>query len=43
MANYQRTICHLLAMLAVAFVAGCSASGPPPVETAYSAIGGQIK
>jgi hypothetical protein len=37
-------ICCLIALLALAFVAGCSASPEPPFETvAYSAIGAQVK
>ena len=33
-----------LALLAIGCVAGCSASGPEPsFETAYSAIGAQVK
>jgi len=33
-----------LALLALVCVGGCSASGPePPFETAYSAIGAQVK
>jgi len=44
MANYRRAICVLLALLALIGVGGCSASGPePPLETAYSAIGTQVK
>ena len=44
MALYRRTLCRLLAMLALIGVGGCSASGPePPFETAYSAIGAQVK
>jgi hypothetical protein len=44
MALNRRTLCRLLAMLALIGVGGCSASGPePPFETAYSAIGAQVK
>jgi hypothetical protein len=44
MTGSQRTICRLLAMLALAGVGGCSAYSPePPFETAYSAIGAQVK
>ena len=44
MAPYQRTLCRLLAVLALVGVGGCSASEPePPFETAYSAIGAQVK
>jgi len=35
---------RFLAMLALMGVGGCTASGPePPFETAYSAIGAQVK
>jgi hypothetical protein len=44
MARYRRTICGCLALAALAGVAGCAASGPePPLETAYSAAGAQVK
>jgi hypothetical protein len=44
MARYRRTICGCLALAALAGVAGCVASGPePPFETAYSAVGAQVK
>jgi hypothetical protein len=44
MADYRRTLCRLLALLALIGVGGCSASGPePPFETAYSAVGAQVK
>jgi hypothetical protein len=44
MANCRRTLCRLLALLALAFVGGCYASGPePPFETTYSAIGAQVR
>jgi hypothetical protein len=44
MALYRRTLCRLLAMLALIGLGGCAASGPqPPFETAYSAIGAQVK
>jgi len=44
MADRRRMICRFLALLALAGVGGCSASGPePPLETAYSAIGAQVK
>jgi hypothetical protein len=43
MANSRRTLCRLLALLALAFVGRCYASGKePPFETAYSAIGAQV-
>jgi hypothetical protein len=43
-ANYRRAICVLLAMLALIGLGGCSASGPEPsFETAYSAVGAQVK
>ena len=44
MADYRRMICRFLALFALLGVVGCSASGPePPFETAYSAIGAQVK
>ena len=44
MADYRRLICGLLALLALVGVGGCSASGPEPsFETAYSAVGAQVK
>jgi hypothetical protein len=44
MANCPRTLCRLLAVLALVVVAGCAASGPEPsFETAYSAVGAQVK
>jgi hypothetical protein len=44
MANHRRMIGRLLAMLALIGVGGCSASSPEhPFETAYSAIGTQVK
>jgi hypothetical protein len=44
MAGYRRTICRFLTLLALIGVGGCSASGPQlPFETAYSAIGAQVK
>ena len=41
----RRTLCCVLAVVALASVAGCSASGPePPFEmAAYSGIGAQVK
>jgi hypothetical protein len=37
-------ICFFLAVLALAGISGCSASGPEsPFETAYSAFGAQVK
>ena len=37
-------MCNVLALLAFIGVAGCSASGPEPAfETAYSAVGEQVK
>jgi hypothetical protein len=44
MVNYQQSICRLLALLVLVGVGGCSASGSEPqFETAYSAIGAQLK
>jgi hypothetical protein len=44
MARSRRTICFFLGVLALACISGCSASGPEPrLETAYSAIGAQVK
>jgi hypothetical protein len=44
MAEFWRVICCLFAMLALIDVGGCSSSGPQPaLETAYSAIGAQVK
>jgi hypothetical protein len=44
MVRYRTTLCSLLALLALVGVGGCSASGPEPTfETAYSAIGAQVK
>jgi hypothetical protein len=44
MAHYRQTICRVLAVLALIGVGGCSASGPEPAfDTAYSAIGAQVK
>jgi hypothetical protein len=44
MASYWRTLCRLLALLLVVGVSGCSASGPEPtLDTAYSAVGAQVK
>jgi hypothetical protein len=43
MANCRRTLCRLLGLLALLGVGGCSASGPATFETAYSAIGAQVK
>jgi hypothetical protein len=40
--DFQRAICSLVALLAIASVAGCSASEPQFAAT-YSAIGAQIK
>jgi hypothetical protein len=44
MADDRRAICVLLILLAVLGVAGCCPpwSGPP-FETAYSAVGAQVK
>jgi hypothetical protein len=37
-------ICRFLAVLALVGIGGCSASGPEPAfETAYSAVGAQVK
>ena len=44
MARYRRTICRLLALFALVYVGGCSASGPERAyQTAYSAVGVQVK
>jgi hypothetical protein len=44
MPNYCSTICRFFALLALIGIGGCSASGAePPFETAYSAIGVQVK
>ncbi len=44
MSFHRLTICVLLALLALIGVGGCSASGPEPsFETAYSAVGAQVK
>jgi hypothetical protein len=44
MADYRGMICPFLALLALIGVGGCSASGlEPRMETAYSAIGAQVK
>jgi hypothetical protein len=44
MANYRRAMSWFLTVLALASVGGCEASGPQiPFETAYSAIGAQVK
>jgi hypothetical protein len=44
MTQCRRTICRLLALLALVGVGGCSASGPEfSFETAYSAIGAQVR
>ena len=44
MALYRRTLCRLVVMLTLIRLGGCSASGPePPLETAYSAIGAQMR
>jgi hypothetical protein len=44
MADHRRTLCRLLALLALAFVGGCYASGPePPFQTTCSAIGAQAR
>jgi hypothetical protein len=43
-AAYGQTICRLLALMSLVYVGGGSASGPGPTfETAYSAIGAQVK
>jgi hypothetical protein len=43
-AGLRRHCCRFLALLALFGVSGCSASGPePPLETAYSAIGAEVK
>ena len=41
MANYRRTISCVFALVALVCIGGCSAT--PPFETAYSAIGTQVK
>jgi hypothetical protein len=42
--GFGQVICRLIALLVITRICGCSASGPePPLETAYSAIGGQVK
>jgi hypothetical protein len=39
-----RRVCCFVALLALVCVGGCSASGPQPSpETAYSAVGAQVK
>ena len=39
-----RRLCRFLALIALAGAGGCSASGPEPsLETAYSAMGAQVK
>jgi hypothetical protein len=39
-----RRLCRFLAVLAFVGLSGCSASGPETaLETAYSAVGGQVK
>ena len=44
MAICRRVVCSVLILVAVAFLGGCSASGPEPtLETAYSAVGAQVK
>jgi hypothetical protein len=44
MPYYRRTICRFLAAPALISAVGCSAWGPePPFETAYSAVGVQVK
>jgi hypothetical protein len=43
MADYRGMICRFLAVIALVAVGGCSACGPQPFETAYSAIGAQVK
>jgi hypothetical protein len=44
MADYRRAICVLLILLAFLGVAGCCAPWTePPFETAYSAVGAQVK
>jgi hypothetical protein len=44
MADYRRAICVLLILLALIGVAGCCAPWTkPPFETAYSAVGAQVK
>jgi hypothetical protein len=43
-ANYRRMICRFVVLLAIVGVGGCSASRPEPtLQTAYSAIGAQVK
>ena len=39
----SRRIARLFALLALLGVAGCSAGPEPAFETAYSAIGAQVK
>jgi hypothetical protein len=44
MTNYRQMICRLLAILALAGIGGCFASGPEPsLEIAYSGVGAQVK
>jgi hypothetical protein len=44
MADSRRTLCRLLAVLALVGVAGCCAPwSEPPFQTAYSAVGAQVK
>jgi hypothetical protein len=44
MADYRRAICVLVIMIALLGVAGCCPPWTqPPFETAYSAIGAQVK
>jgi hypothetical protein len=44
MAHYWRMISRFLAVVALVDIGGCSASGPEPAfETAYSAVGAQVK
>jgi hypothetical protein len=44
MADYRRAICVLFILLALLGVAGCCAPWTqPPFETAYSAVGAQVK
>lgn len=44
MAFNPRTLCLILAVLALLDAGGCSATRPEPsLETAYSAIGAQVK
>jgi hypothetical protein len=44
MADYRRSICFLVILLALLGVAGCCPPGTePPFVSAYSAVGAQVK